>query len=385
MQEVSFSIDFPALGAAFLLSLFLLLISRWSDSFHSPHLRFSDVSSLKLCKPGFRQNYHKAPSYFAIAALVFFALAFVDPHIWVPKEKEENQPPPLKQAATPTEGIAIYFVLDQSGSMAGIISAYDAGGKRTSMTKMDLLKQVTEQFIKGDPKEKMEGRESDMIGIVAFARGAQVLVPLTLDHAAVLKELEKLNYTAAEDQDGTAIGYAIYKTANLIVATRHFAEDLAGEERPAYDIKSQVMILVTDGFQSPNPLDKDKRLRNIEMVEAADYARRNRIKLYIINVEPKMALDEFELQRKLMKQVAELTGGKFYLVDSSMNLSQIYREIDKLEKSVLPAPVGFLETRKKDRPDLYRRISLYPFLIAMGMVFLALSVILETRFLRRVP
>lgn len=383
MQDVSFSIDLMAFFILLAMGAFVVILKRWREQFHVPHLKFSDLQAF-LSKPsGVREKYSNAPKHFAIGALVCFALAFLDPHFWALKEK--NELPPIKQTKAPTEGIAIYLVLDQSGSMAGEISAYDAEGKRRTMTKMDLLKQVTEEFVKGDPAAHMQGRLSDMIGIVAFARGAQVQVPLTLDHQAVLGELKKLNYTNAEDQDGTAIGYAIYKTSNLIVATRHFAEDLAGEGRPAYTIKSQVMILITDGFQSPNPLDKNKRLRNIEMVEAADYARKNHIKLYIINVEPKMALDEFRLHRKLMAQVAELTGGKFYLVDRGSQLSAIYREIDQLEKSSLPVPVSYLKEPKKDRPDLYRRISFYPHLITLGMFFFLLSVLLETWILRRIP
>jgi Ca-activated chloride channel family protein len=384
MQDISFSIDFTALIVALFIAGFLYLMWSWSKIFQSPHIKFSNLSGLMSEKPGFREAYKKLPQQLLIGAFALFFFAFMDPHFYVPREKVEKEEP-MKQVNIPTEGIAVYLVLDQSGSMAGQIKARNSQGRWVQMTKMDLLKQVTTEFVKGEPEAGLQGRSGDMLGLVAFARGAQVLAPLTLDHQSILKELEKLNYTADFDQDGTAIGYAIFKTANLITATRHYAQDLAGEGIPAYEIKSNVMILVTDGFQSPNPLDKNKRLRNIELVEAADYARANKIKLYIINVEPKMAIEEFALHRKLMKQIAELTGGQFYLVDSSMDLEKIYSEIDQLEKSTLPVETRFAAPPKSQQPDLYRRISLHPFFISLGMLFIAASTLLETIFMRRVP
>lgn len=384
MQGSSFSIDFNAAVAGLAFAVFLFILVRWGQGFEPPHLKYSRLDALTSFLPSVRLRLERAPHFLMVFALMLFGLAFIDPHFFFPRSPDMPTSTTPPQQKIPVEGIAIYLLLDQSGSMAGEIRALDSEGRRTTMTKMDLLKQVTRDFIKGDLRRQLSGRSQDLLGLVAFARGAQILAPLTLDHEAILKELSQLNYTKAPDQDGTAIGYAIFKTANIITATRHYAQDLAGLGKPAYEIKSNVIILVTDGFQSPSSMDKNKKLRNIEMVEAADYARTHDIKLYIINVEPKMASEEFALHRKLLKEVAELTGGQFYLVDSSVDLARIYREIDQLEKSLLPIGSDGEDTLRRQLQD-YVRFSLYPWLIAAGMVCMGVSIFLETFLLQRVP
>ena len=194
-----------------------------------------------------------------------------------------------------------------------------------------------------------------------------------------------LEYVTAREEDGTSIGYAIFKAANLIAATRHYAEDLAGEGKPAYDIKSSVMILVTDGLQSPSPLDKGKRLRNIDLIEAANYAKQQGIKVYIVNVEPRLASKEFEAHRSLMKQVAGITDGRFYLVENATSLAKIYADIDRLEKSELPVETRYVTPPKRLLPHLWRRVSLYPYLIGIALTAFFVSLILETLFFKRVP
>ena len=75
--------------------------------------------------------------------------------------------------------------------------------------------------------------------MVTFARAAHVRVPLTLDHSLILKELSNLHVVTKSDEDGTSMGYAIFKTANLIVETRHFAENLIAKGKPASKSKAQ--------------------------------------------------------------------------------------------------------------------------------------------------
>lgn len=313
-------------------------------------------------------------------ALALFSLAFIDPHYYAEKTPEEKKKSPIQQVNIPSEGIAIYLVLDQSGSMSGEVRA-----RFRTLTKMDLLKEVTRDFVVGNQKSNLKGRPNDLLGLVTFSRGAQVLSPLTLDRQAIVDQLDQLEYTTDLNQDGTAIGYAIYKTANLIAATRHYAQELEGEGKPAYDIKSSVMILVTDGLQAPSALDRGKKLRNIELLDAARYAKEQDVRLYVINVEPRIVSKEFSAHRSLMKKAAQMTGGKFYLVDSSVSLDRIYAEIDNLEKSIFPVETQYISPPKSLQPHLYRRVSFYPYLIGLGMVALLIGVLLETTVMRRVP
>ena len=377
MPSIIFALDYFAVGLLLAFAAAFVLFWRWGRLYKTPQLFFSSLDNFPIDHRSWRQRLSNLPRYLLIGALLFFSLAFIDPHLLVQKTKEKQLP--MQRKNIPTEGLAIYYILDQSGSMGEKIQ-----GK--SSTKIDLLKQFTQAFIKGDSSLGLKGRPNDMIGIVAFARGVQILSPLTLDHEQILSQLAKLDVVRKDDQDGTSIGYAIFKTANLIAATRHFAEDLAGTAAtPPYTIKSAVMILVTDGFQSPSPLDQGKRLRNIDLMEAAEYAKQQNIKLYIVNVEPRLATNpEFAAYRKLMQQTAEITGGKFYMTDSSLSLDKIYADIDRIEKSTFFAESGNILPLSQ-RLHFYDRVSFYPYLAAMGMALLFVSIFLSGTILRRAP
>lgn len=352
---------------------------NWGKKFQTPHFKFSSLT-LFLQSPGsFKERYANLPKQLLFFALLICAAAFLDPHYFI-KKKAEVKTSSSKPVHIPTEGIAIYLVLDQSGSMAGEVKTLQG-----TMSKMDLLKKVTKEFVRGDKKIGFNGRSQDMIGIVAFARGAQVLAPLTLDHRSIIDQLNKLHVVADLKLDGTAIGYAIYKTASLIAVTRHYAQELKGAGKPAYTIKNSIMIIVTDGLQAPSPLDKNNEFRNIELLSAAQFAKEQGIKVYIINVEPRLASDEFSANRALMKKVAKITGGKFYLVDNQIDLASIYSEIDRLEKSKLPIETQYAAPPKSMLPQFYRRVSFYPYLIAIAMFAVLLAIILETSVFRRIP
>ena len=386
MRDGSFEVNITAIGLLLLFGGILTVFWLWSRRFLIPHIKFSNLQALNRQKKVWKEKNSKLPFYLMISAFAFFSLAFIDPHFYLPNIKGSAEIPPGKQVTIPTEGIAIYLVLDQSGSMSQEVkvSPLQPGGKR-NLSKLEIMKEITREFIKGNPDLALQGRPNDLVGLISFARGAQVLSPLTLDHGAILNKLAQIDIVRTPQQDGTAIGYAIFKTANLIAATRHYAEDLTGAGKPAYEIKSAVMIVVTDGFQSPSPLDQGKRWRNIELFDAAKYARENDIRVYVINVEPRIASEEFAAQRHLMEQVAEITGGKFYLVGSDVELSRIYADIDQLEKSTLPIESTYITPPKSQLPELYHRVSLYPYLIALGITCLFFSVLLEGTAMRRIP
>lgn len=245
----------------------------------------------------------------------------------------------------PNEGQAIYLILDQSGSMEG--------------AKLTTLKDVAEKFILSRP--------SDLLGIVGFARTAAVLAPLTLDHALVLSALNNLRAIQASDQNGTAIGYAIYKTASLIAATRQFMQG-------QYQLKGAVMVLVTDGLQDPNPLDNDNPLRNQDIPEAAAFAKEQNIHLYIINIDPSTSLDQYTAHRNQMRKAAESTGGQFYLADTSDMLAEVFKAINQLEKTSLPPP-----------PVIPPGESRAPLFILCALLSLISAIVLQSTSLRRIP
>lgn len=377
-----FLVHKSALAAVIAFLIVVYLLWRWINSYTQPYLFFSDIKSLTSSQASRRVTLSPWINCLKWLGLFTFLIAFIDPHFFINKYPDHlEQPNPY--TPSPVEGIAIYLLLDQSGSMAEEVPIYSNMGARKRMSKIALLKKVTQQFIAGDPDLGLTGRPNDLIGLISFARGAEVMSPLTLDHQAILDQLSHFQAVGSRDQDGTAIGYAIYKAASLIAATRHYSQEIVEKGEPAYTIKNSVIILVTDGLQDPNPLDQGKRLRNIDIPDAAAYAKQQGIRLYIINVEPKITTEEFAPNRRQMQRAAESTGGKLLVVNNTTHLEDIYQEIDRLEKSPLPLPLQ--DFNKEDRPDIYHRFSLYPFLIASGLIFLFFGLLLESTFFKRVP
>ena len=377
MSDASFRIDYLPLLIAIIAGLLFFLSWQKKKNFPTPHLGFSNLTDFQVDKRAWRSSWANLAEKLLLGALFFFLLAFLDPRFLLMKDKPSEAP---QGTHLPTEGIAIYFVLDRSGSMVEEVPVL-----RKKERKIDLLKQVTTQFIQGDPKQGLLGRPNDMIGLIAFARGAQVLAPLTLDHQAILNQLTKFNVVGNREQDGTAIGHALFKAANLISATKYYAQEISGKGEPAFTIKSYVIILVTDGLQDPNPLDKGKRLRNIDIPEAAAFIKEQGIRLYAVVIEPKLSTEEFAPYRRLMDRVTKLTGGKFYMMDGTSSLKKIYHEIDQLEKSVLPQQPEVQEIEKDKRPDLYERLSLSPYFLGIALLCLFAAFLLETVFLRKAP
>ncbi len=334
MEGYGFSLELgTALGTLPLLAAVALLMWRRLKA-QAPHLSYSHLSDMHGITPPWRWRWRRLSMWLVLASAAWMWLAMANPRWLLPPRQvartSETQNPIVRP--TPTEGAALYFLLDVSGSMTREVAVYDDEDMPHFVSKMDLMKETTQRFIGGDPALGLPGRSQDMIGMVAFARAADIVAPLTLDHDAVLTRLKLLQPVASQARDGTGIGYAIYKTVNTLVATQHFAQKLPPGQRSAYTIQNTALILVTDGFQSTSPLDKGDWLRTMPMEDAASYAAEHGVVLYMINIEPRLAREEFEPHRKVMENVAKSTGGQFYLAQDPRTLGAIFREIDGLER-----------------------------------------------------
>lgn len=364
---------------SFCILVFIVLYYFFKND-KKPFIYVSNLLSYKIESPSFKQRASKLPRIMLWLAFIFFWIAYIDPHSYIPKNSNPLQNPLLDRI--PTEGIAIYLTLDVSQSMLEELSSTSSNGEVKSISKIDILKNVTKQFVQGDPSENLKGRYHDLIGIISFSRAAQILSPLTLDHKNIVNLLDKLTVNGDEDQKGTALGYAIFKSANLIEATRHFGEENVRDGEPAYKIKNSVILLITDGLQEINPDDYGNPLRSIELDEAVNYAKDLGIRLYIVDIDPSINTSKYADYREFYRLLTEMTGGKFFYLSGTKSLVEIYQEIDRLEKGNIP---DYYYSNMENMPHLYKRISYYPYLIAVGIACLFFYAILETMILRVVP
>lgn len=359
------------LFAFFIMLAVLFLFSfglRFKKRYLPPQLFFSDLTVLKRETATWRTQLQKLPLLLIGIALGSWLLAFSDPHFLVAKKHNPGR-------------MALYLVLDQSGSMQEVVQTRDIEGRRIEIPKIQLEKKITQAFVKGDPRIHLAGRPDDMIGLVAFARTARVLTPLTLNHAAVMAQLEKLDVEKNKEEDGTAIGYALYKTANLIAATQSYARTGIGSDQPSHSMQNATIILITDGFHDPSILDAENSLRTIDPLEAAKDAKEKKVRIYIINIDPSMGSDKFIAERHLMQEVADITGGKYFLMNQTTDLGQIFEKIEAAEKTHL----GSSESLQALNKELYQKIPLYPYLIGIGLLALLCGIFLESTLLRRIP
>jgi Ca-activated chloride channel family protein len=102
------------------------------------------------------------------------------------------------------EGIAIAMVVDVSSSMA----ALDMEQGDRPIDRLEAVKATFRAFVEGD-SGALAGREGDLVGMIMFARYADIISPLTLDHRAVLELLDQVELVSLAEDDGTAVGDAI--------------------------------------------------------------------------------------------------------------------------------------------------------------------------------
>jgi Ca-activated chloride channel family protein len=264
----------------------------------------------------------------------------------------------LKAARVYSEGIAIVMVVDISSSMAALDLQLD-GQQRN---RLEVVKHTFRNFVQGE--RTLAGREGDLIGMVTFARYADSISPLTLDHDTLLSLLDQVGIVSLREEDGTAIGEAIA---------------LGVERLRDSTAKSRVMILLTDGANNAG---------ETEPVQAAQIAKALGIKIYTIGTgsrgvapvpvrtrDGRMVLQRMQvfIDEKTLKEIATITDGEYFRATDSAALQAIYGEIDRLEKT----------TNVAEQYQEYAER--FPLVLLPGLAFLLLEIVLiNTRF-RTIP
>jgi Ca-activated chloride channel homolog len=209
-----------------------------------------------------------------------------------------------EQQLTSGEGIDIVFCIDISGSMLA---------QDFTPNRMEAAKQVASEFI--------DRRPTDRMGLVIFAGESFTMCPLTTDHAVLKSQL--YNVQSGLLEDGTAIGSGL----------------ATGVERLRSSVsKSKVIILLTDGEDNGGRLDPNT---------AKEIAKSFGVRVYTVGVGTEgfapvpvqtssgviMQREKVSIDEKLLTQIANETGGKYFRATDNESLDSIYKEIDRLEKS----------------------------------------------------
>lgn len=209
---------------------------------------------------------------------------------------------------TKTEGIDMVVSMDVSLSMLA---------KDFKPNRLEVAKNVILDFI--------DARPNDRIGLVVFGGEAFTQCPLTTDHK-VLKNMFPQIKAGMLDQ-GTAIGLG------LADAVARIKESKA---------KSKVIILISDGVSN---------VGEISPLTAGELAKTFNVRVYCIGVgtrgkalmpvamyapgEYQYDYVDVEIDEKVMSQISEMSGGKYFRATDNESLKQIGKEIDLMEKTII--------------------------------------------------
>lgn len=257
-----------------------------------PHLRVPDVKFWKAGGRSVLGVIRHLPFFLRTIALVMIIIAIARPRSSTKMDKID------------TEGIDIVLAMDVSTSML----ARDFTPDRISAAK-----DIAIEFISQRP--------SDRMGIVVFAGESYTQCPLTTDRATLINLMKEIETGLIED--GTAIGNGL---ATAVARMQNS------------DAKSRVVILLTDGVNNSGEITPQT---------AADIAKTYGIRVYTIGVGAngtapypvmtpwgvQMQNVEVEIDENLLKNIAETTGGRYFRATDNTKLSEIYSEINKMEKA----------------------------------------------------
>ncbi|KAF0198773.1 MAG: uncharacterized protein FD166_1025 [Bacteroidetes bacterium] len=250
----------------------------------------------------------------------------------------------LSRQSVSVEGIDIVLAMDISGSMLA---------EDFKPNRLEAAKEVAEDFIKGRP--------SDRIGLVVFSGESFTQCPLTTDHPVLINLFDEIKSGMIED--GTAIG------DGLSTAVSRLKESQA---------VSKVIILLTDGENNRGFIDPKS---------AAEIAKVFGLRVYTIGIGTigtapypvptpfgvQYQQMEVRIDEPLLKQIAEMTNGRYFRATNNLKLKEIYNEIDKLEKS----KVDVTEFRRKKE-------EFKPFALA-ALILLLLDFVLGITVFKKFP
>lgn len=247
------------------------------------------------------------------------------------------------------EGIDIMLAIDVSTSMLA---------EDLKPNRIEAAKAVAAEFIIGRP--------NDNIGLSIFAGEAFTQCPMTTDHASLLNLLQNVRTDIAARgliSDGTAIGMGLTNAVTRLKGSK---------------AKSKVVILLTDGSNN---------MGDISPMTAAEIAQSLGIRVYTIGVGTNKVAPypmpvaggvqyvnmPVEIDTKMLADIAAATEGDFYRATNTAELKNIYKEIDRLEKSKLNVK------KFSKRYEAYQ-----PFALAAA-ISLLIEILLRIIVFRRIP
>ncbi len=306
----------------------------WKNKTYSAELKVSTISGFDGIKRSFKQYLRHAGIVLRVMAIALMIVVLARP-------QSRSSYKDVK-----TEGIDIVMCLDISGSMLA---------KDFKPNRIEAAKEVAQDFI--------DSRPNDRIGLVIFSGESFTQCPLTTDHA-VIKNLFQGIHTGMV-ADGTAIGNGLATAVSRVKDSK---------------AKSKVVILLTDGVNNQG---------SVAPLTAAEIAKAFGVRVYTVGVGTigkalapvamypdgsyQYGYVDVNIDEKTLGEIADGTGGKYFRATDNDKLKNIYKEIDRLEKTI------FEEKNFTNKAEHF-----LPFAISAALLLL-IEFLLKNTYLKSIP
>lgn len=260
-----------------LVPLFLWLYGRSGGQMAA--IRYSAVGVLRQVGKGVRKARGGWPVRLTVIALTLMTVAMARPRI------EQGDSPDKK------EGVDIVFCIDVSGSM----DTKDFLHKGQQITRREALVMAINDFV--------DRRPNDRFGMIGFAGNTYLMSPMTLDGEWIKNVLKTI-----VTQGGTAIGEGMMSSIELLKEAKS---------------TTRVMVVVTDGQNNAG----------VDPLKAAEAARAAGVRVHTIAITNLRSVGGDAAVKSLLGKIADRTGGMHFQAANLESIIDVYRQIDKLEKS----------------------------------------------------
>ena len=200
---------------------------------------------------------------------------------------------------TPT-GRDLIVALDLSSSMDEVDMVID--GNPTP--RYQVVRNLIGRFI--------AERRGDRVGLMAFGHEAYMIAPLTFDTGAVAEMLDELVLGLPGHR--TDLGRVVGLTVQVL------------REQPN---ATRVLVILSDGEDNTGALTG---------LDAAKMAAAHNLKIYTIGISAELDSDG----ARILRTMAEVTGGAFFAAQSVTALAEITEHIDKVEPSATNGDPDYL-------------------------------------------
>lgn len=231
---------------------------------------------------------------------------------------------PYKQLDTQiikNDGIDIVLSLDTSGSMKEL----GLNANNQDEDRFTVVKDIVKDFI---PR-----RVNDNISIIVFGNSVMMATPLSFDKEAQKSIIDYLEVGIVGDK--TAMIDSLATSVNILKSSK---------------AKSKVVILLSDGQDNSSKIPLEVILKLLKKYS---------IKVYTIGIGSSNKI--------ILNEIAKQTNGKAYTAYSKDDLTDIYTQIDQLEKSEI----------ENNKITLKEYLFFYPLFLAI--ISLILYIFLKNR------